>query len=226
MSVLFPDVPNLPGVPQLARNPFSAPTIIAVSANVLTALFGNLLSPELWSIQDSSGNDVIVPDNFLEFEHRPRWRVSDFPVQGTATTPTAFANYNKVKLPAEWRVRISKSGTLADRQALLTALDAAANNVALYSIITPERTYKNVDIQYYDVVREGGEGAYFLTHIDIYFIEVVPVQAQYSTTTLSNAQNSSAQPISAAGTIAPQQVTGSIANQAANAYRNLAFGAL
>jgi hypothetical protein len=232
MSVLVPNVPNLPGVPQVGRLPGAvSPTGISIASNIVGTLLGNAfgINASAWGIFDSSGKTVVIPDAVLEFEHHPRWRISDFPVQGTATAPTAFASYNKVKLPFECRMRICKASSLSDRQALLTALDTAANSIALYTITTPERNYQNADIESYDVVRttEGmrARDAYFLTEIDIHFIEIVSVQAQYSTTALQNAQNPSAQPQSVSGITIPQAASGALANQAAAASLSGAFGA-
>jgi hypothetical protein len=226
MSVSFPNVPNFPGVPQLARAAVPTPSSIAVTLGgaVLTALFGLVSTQSQWGIFDASGNAIFEPDSVLEFEHHPRWRISDFPVQGTGTTPTAFASYNKVKLPYDARVRMSKGSTLADRQTFLKALDAAANSIALYTILTPEYSYQNCDIEYYDVVRSFGEGAYFLTEVDVYFKQIVSVQAQYSTTTLQNASNPSALPQSVAGTVQLQPISLAAATQTANASLATAFG--
>ena len=232
MSVLFPDVPQLPGVPQLARLAGVSPaTVISIGGAVLGSLFGNTLTSAQsgWGIYDSNNNLVVVADSILEFEHHPHWRISDFPVQGSGTVPTSFASYNKVKLPYEARVRLCKAGTLADRQLLLSALDNAANNTALYSIVTPERTYKNADIQSYDLVRstdgDRAPDAYFLTQVDINFIEVISVQAQYSTTVMQNAQNPSAQPQNSLGTVQLQPISGPSANLVTNATLSNAFGA-
>ena len=232
MSVLFPDVPQLPGVPQLARLAGVSPaTVISIGGAVLGSLFGNTLTSAQsgWGIYDSNNNLVVVADSILEFEHHPHWRISDFPVQGSGSVPTSFASYNKVKLPYEARVRLCKAGTLADRQLLLSALDNAANNTALYSIVTPERTYKNADIQSYDLVRstdgDRAPDAYFLTQVDINFIEVISVQAQYSTTVMQNAQNPSAQPQNSLGTVQLQPISGPSANLVTNATLSNAFGA-
>ena len=220
MSVLFPDVPQLPGVPQLARLAGVSPaTVISIGGAVLGSLFGNTLTSAQsgWGIYDSNNNLVVVADSILEFEHHPHWRISDFPVQGSGTVPTSFASYNKVKLPYEARVRLCKAGTLADRQLLLSALDNAANNTALYSIVTPERTYKNADIQSYDLVRstdgDRAPDAYFLTQVDINFIEVI------------NAQNPYAQPQNSLGTVQLQPISGPSANLVTNATLSNAFGA-
>ena len=232
MSLLFPNVPNLPGVPQLARLPLPTQpvgTLVTfVGGAALSSLFGLLSTQNQWGIFDASGNAVVMPDSILDFEHHPRWRISDFPVQGTGTAPTAFATYNKVKLPFDCRVRMSKGGTLADRHAFLTALDAAANSIALYTILTPEYPYQNCDIEYYDLVRSTqgtqADGAYFLTEVDVYFKQIVPVQAQYTTTALQSAANPSALPQENSGAVLPQSVPSSVAAQAGNASLAGAFG--
>ena len=215
MSVLFPNVPNLPGVPQLARAEGQVFSAIQLTG-AITSLFGFSSGQQQWGIVDANGDSVLTPDSYIEFEHHPKWRVSTYPVQGTATTPSAFASYDKVKLPAEWRMRCTKGGNLSDRQTILNTLDSLANTIALYSILTPEKSYPNVDIQSYDIVREGGNGAFWLSEIDIYFIEIIPVTAQYSTTQLSNATNTSA---------IPQAVNGNVAAQVASQYASLASGA-
>jgi hypothetical protein len=232
VSVTFPNVPNLPGVPQLARAalPSATSITVAIGGAVLSSLFGLLTQQNQWGIYDSSGALVFEPDSILEFEHHPKADISDFPVQGTGTNPTSFASYNKVVLPYDARVRMSKGSTLAERQQFLNALDTAYQSIALYTIITPEKTYSNCDILNYDLVRstDGARavGAYFLTEIDVYFRQILSVQAQYSTTTLQNASNPSAQPQAATGNVQLQPISLSAATQASNASLTSAFGAL
>lgn len=231
MSVTFPNVPNAPGVPQVARAFLPNPTSIAVTLGgaVLTALFGLISSQSQWGILDSTGAFVLEADSILEFEHHPKWDIPDFPVQGTGTSPTSFASYNKVQLPFDIRVRMSKGSTLTDRQQFLKALDAAANSIALYTILTPEFTYQNADILNYDVVRssqgDSANGAFFLTEIDVFFRQILSVQAQYSTTVLQNASNPSALPQSTTGAVLPQDVSGQYAALANGASLSGAYGA-
>lgn len=233
MSVTFPDVPNYPGVPQLARAFLPSPSSVAVSIGgaALSSLFGSLVQSVQWAIYDSAGDAVIVPDSFLDFEHHPHWDIPDFPVQGTGSNPTAFATYNKVKLPFDIHMRMSKStGGVAGRYQFLKALDAAADSIALYTIVTPEMTYSNADILDYDIVRttEGmsASGAYFLTEVDVTFRQIIPVSAQYSTTTLQNASNASARPQSVTGPVIPLDLTGSIQSEVSSASFAGAFGSL
>jgi hypothetical protein len=241
VSITFPNVPNLPGVPQLARAALPNENTVLVTAGglALSSLFGLISTSSQWGIFNAAtGAAVFVPDSILEFEHHPRWRISDFPIQGTGATPTAFASYNKVKLPFDCRVRMSKGSTLADRANFLTALDAAANTLDLYNIMTPEYSYQNCNIEYYDVVRSTqglqADGAFFLTEVDVYFKQIVVVTAQYSTTALlgtappfylDNATNPSALPSDNLGTVLPQDPPTALATQAGNASLAGAFGA-
>lgn len=232
MSVTFPNVPNFPGVPQIARATLPNPSSVAVTLGgaVLSSLFGLISSQSQWGIYDSNHNLVFEPDSILEFECRPKADISDFPVQGDSSgNPTSFASYNKVVLPWDARVRMSKGSTLADRQQFLKSLKTAFNSVGLYTIITPEETYSSCDILNYDIVRttEGqrATGAYFLHEIDVYFRQILSVQAQYSTTALANASNPSALPQSVTGAVLPGFATGAIANQAAAASLSGAYGA-
>jgi hypothetical protein len=231
MSVTFPNVPNAPGVPQVARAFVPTPTSIAVTLGgaVLASLFGLISAQSQWGILDSSGNFVLEADSILEFEHHPKWDISDFPVQGTGNNPTSFASYNKVKLPFETRVRMSKGSTLAQRQQFLKALDAAADSIALYTVITPELSYPNADILNYDLVRSSqgdrADGAFFLSEIDIYFRQIITIQAQYSTTALQNASNPSAVPMASNGAVLPQDVAGQYATLASGASLSGAYGA-
>lgn len=232
MSVTFPNVPNFPGVPQLARAALPNPTSIAVTigGKVLSSIFGAISSTPLqWGILDANANFVLQADSILELEHHPRWDIPDFPVQGNGNTPTAFASYNKVKLPFDVRVRMSKGSTLTERMQFLKALDAAADSIALYTILTPEYNYANADILNYDVVRSSqgdrADGAFFLTEVDVYFRQIISVHAQYSTTVLQNASNPSALPQSTTGAVLPQFASGALANQAVSASLSGAYGA-
>lgn len=231
MSVTFPNVPNYPGVPQLARAVLPTPSSVAVSIGgaVLSSLFGLIATQSQWGVYDSSGDLVFEPDSFLEFECHPKSDISDFPVQGENGDPTSFASYNKVLLPWDSRIRMSKGSELTDRQQFLKSIKTAFNSIGLYTIITPEETYQNCDILNYDIVRtsEGtrATGAYFLAEIDVYFKQILSVQAQYSTTALANAANPSAQPQLVAGAVLPQDLSGQIQTEASSASYAGAFGA-
>lgn len=216
----FPNVPKLPGVPQLLRSsnfPASPGPVIAggvAAVRLLRALF----SKPKWGIYKQTppptaatpdniptvtvrGNvqPIIVPDSVLDFGYRNEYDVADFPIQDGR-----FASYNKVANPYEASVRLSKGGSESDRQTFLTQIEAVLRTLDLYYILTPERTYVNVNLIRFELTRRGAGGAYFLTEVDLYFREVRSVTAQYTQTAIitQNAQNPSALPVTNRGTVA------------------------
>lgn len=199
----FPNVPNLSGVPFLVREALNFPpstiTNIAVP-EAATQLWAAAQSGTPWGILNDSFVTVVTPDSFLNFENRNEWRLSDYPVQ-----QGSFASYNKVILPFEASVRLSKGGTLSERQAFIKSIDAIAGDTNLYTIFSPEKAYQDVNVTRYEVTRRGAEGAYFLCEVDIYFRQILQVPAQYSTTAANttNAQNPAATPPVNQGTLQP-----------------------
>lgn len=222
----FPNVPKLPGVPQLLRsNSFPAspgPLIGGVVAvgRLLQALFaqptwgiykqlppaGNI-SVTIGGVTVNStpaparGNiqPVVTPDNVLDFGYRNDYETSDYPVQDGG-----FFSYNKVANPYEASVRMSKGGSVQDRQKFLSQIESILGTTDLYYILTPERTYKNVNPMRFELTRRGAGGAYFLTEVDLFFREIRSVTAQYTTTAVAttNAQQPSAQGVTNAGSVA------------------------
>jgi hypothetical protein len=186
---LYPNVPNLPGVPQLLRNPLfpasPAPTLGTPAAQ--DSLWQASQMQAAWGIYDSTGTTLVVtPDSVLDFDNRNEWRVSNFPIQAGG-----FASYNKVTVPFEVSVRMSKGGSVSDRTAFLNQIKAIASDTNLYTILTPEQTYQNCNITRYEVSRRGASGAFFLTEVDVFFVQIIQVTAQYSNASqlTQNAQN-------------------------------------
>lgn len=218
---LFPNVPKLPGVPQLLRSPnFPAgpPPIVGVAV-ALGRLWQALFAQPVWGIfrreePTTASTDgietvtvvaervpVIVPDTILEFGYRNEFSISDYPTQRGA-----FASYDKVNNPAEIVLRMSKGGSERQRKAFLDSIDAIAGDLLFYDIITPEKTYFNVNVIRQEVLRRGPRGAAMLAETDIYFREIREVSASYSTTQVvtENPQNPSAEPVTNVGSVQGQ----------------------
>lgn len=212
----FPNVPNLPGVPQLPRlgkfasSPPLIVGLVAAGAQIFRAFF----TRPVWGIfkevaqtpdvtEDENGVQtvevtgpkklvpVVVPDNILEMSYRNEWNVPDYPVEDGG-----FANYNKVNNPYEITLRMTKGGSVSDRQDFLNQLDEIADSLDLYQIITPEKTYHDANIIRVEYARRGVKGAYFLEEVDVVVKEIRTVTAQYTTTAAGtqNAQDASAVP--------------------------------
>lgn len=170
--------------------------------------------PPKWGVFDSNGNSVLSQDSVLELIRKSEYRVSDFPVQAGA-----FASYNKVKRPSEIQLRVSKGGTVSDRRVLLNQIANLCASLAVYRVMMPEGYYQDMNPYRYEVSRRGPHGAYFLTEVDIYFIQIMQVTAQYTTTAVNttNASAASAQPVSNNGSISPQVPDSSLSTTAASA---------
>jgi hypothetical protein len=103
--------------------------------------------------------------------------VSDFPVERGS-----FASYNKVEAPATPSVKIFLQGTEAQRTSFLKAIDKACKSTGLYSVVTPEMTYKGYSIERYDYSRTAQHGATLLA-VTLSLKEVRQVSAKLTKTT-------------------------------------------
>lgn len=219
----FPNVPFLLGVPQLVRALLFQPAnTVTLGAQAQHNLWASAQVVPSWGVFDANGNKVINPDNVFAFSDRAEWRESDYPVQrGT------FASFNKVAVPFEDMVRMTKGGSLSDRQQFLKSIDDIAGDTNLYSVRTPEKTYLNMNILRRELLRRSSEGAYFL-EVDIFFRNIIEQTPQYSSTAAdtANAQNPSALPVVNQGNVQAVPLTSaqsSTGAQAANAIAQAPF---
>ena len=157
---LYPLVPNVPGVPALLRG--GAAVVATLTGGLinpnpaLDELFG--ADPVLWGIFESlTGNTLVIADSIVSFDYRNASRLADYPQEAGA-----FASYNKVNNPFDIKIRMTRSGSASDRALFIAALDAAADSLTLYDVRTPEKQFKNVNIEGWDYRREGTNGAYII----------------------------------------------------------------
>ncbi len=175
----FPNVPNLPGVPQIARSllfPPSAPPTAGTNATS-GALWHSTQAGPTWGVFDSSNAAVLKPDSVQDFGWRQEYKVSNYPVQNGQ-----FASFNKVRVPFESSIIASKGGTLPERVAFLQQVDKIVASLSLYTIITPEKSYLNCNVTRAELMRRGSANANYFD-VELFFIEISQVSAQYSTTT-------------------------------------------
>lgn len=171
----YPNVPVFPGVPPVLRAP-------GATDNGTTRLTGDKSLAESanarWGIFTTGGLLVLNADNVANFEYGGERRASDFPLEGGQ-----FESYNKVAVPFDVRITLSKGGTLADRQAFLDTADGILDDLKLYNIVTPERVYKNVNCNGLRMSRTAVNGATMLT-AEFMFVEI----RQSATATVSNSR--------------------------------------
>lgn len=197
-------MPDAPGVPQVPRSPDVPPPPEAISASndaTQAQLTRAAHAAAAWGVFDTSFQVALKVDSVLDFDVRNEWRISNFPIE-----KGSFASYNKVAVPFELSVRVAKIGTgVGDRAQFLADVSTLAKDLKLYTILTPERAYDKCNITRYEVTRRGAEGAYSLTEVDLFFVQILEVTAQYSTTQAAtqNAQLPVSQPPVSRGIVQP-----------------------
>lgn len=178
---VFPNVPDLPGVPPVPRKLGIAS--IAAGALYLSDLFQFPVS-ETWGVFDSNGNQVLSPDSFLGIRYRNSNHISDYPVEDGA-----FASYNRVQTPFDAHVSLAKGGTLDERQAFMKAVEALFAPIDLYTLITPELTYSDVSIEDHEYERRTRNGAHIIiAHIHFLQVRILPNPGVYAQPTATSPQ--------------------------------------
>lgn len=202
-TIMFPDIPLYPGVPQLLR-----PISQAIAANPVlsiglgtaeTLLITALNQAPQWGIFDQSGNQLGINSSSggilsavastllaqirgnnptvlstFDFEYRRENKISDF-----KTEAGGFAQYNKVQMPATPRVTLILDGSENDRTAFLEAMEDAANSTELYNVVTPEIVYANYNIVSYQYARKASKGLTLLI-VEVFLEEVRSVSSSYA----------------------------------------------
>ncbi len=175
----FPDVPNLPGVPPLVRDPNAGSGVIGIITSLLTgdnpSVLAQAFGPQ-WGVFDSNNQPLVIPDSVTGFTFSAEARLEKYPIEGGS-----FADYNKVFTPFEPRVMMTKSGSPSDRTAFLQALMSLRNSFDVCNVVTPEITYVSVNCNHFDYDRKAAKGA-TLIEADVHFEQVI----QTATATFSN----------------------------------------
>ncbi|KAK0360158.1 hypothetical protein LTR94_028400 [Friedmanniomyces endolithicus] len=162
---IFPNVPIAPGVPAVLR---SDATQVLAGVGLLTvdSTDVNQLASSQWGIYRSGGGLALWPDNITAVNFRGEYRVADYPVE-----QGGFESYDKVAMPFDATVRMTKGGTLADRDAFIKDVQAIRGDRKIYHVSTPEASYLNVNIVNVQIDRtlESGAG---LIIVDISLREI------------------------------------------------------
>lgn len=125
---------------------------------------------------------AIIPDSILSVDYDREWAIASYPQERGA-----FQNYNKIQLPFENRVQITKGGTITEKQLFINTLEAMAASLNLFDIVTPEQTFFNVNIYKISLSRYADSGASLLTY-DVSFQEIrTSAVAKFSDTVDKNA---------------------------------------
>lgn len=142
--------------------------------------------------------------------------VSDFPVERGG-----FAAYNKVEAPATPTVKLCLQGSESARKGFLDAIDAACKSTNLYSVVTPEVTYKDFSIERYDYQRRASRGATLLI-VSLTLKEIRQVSAQFTKSQqIKDPKNAGASPESDTGKVQPKAPDQSTLRKAVSKFGNI-----
>jgi len=162
---VYPNVPDVPGVPPLLRNPLVAAVVpqLLFADSVVGWGFG--LAPA-WGIYGQSGVPVVIADTVRGIEYKKEWVIATYPMESGA-----FASYDKVETPYTAIVSFTSGGSLADRQILLDSIGAVSGDLKLYDVVTPEKVYTSANLQRLGYRRNGGRDSGMIT-VDVALLEI------------------------------------------------------
>ena len=151
---VYPDVPATAGVPPVNRS-VDNPADSSPSAQLTSDSSGIAQqASRQWGIYTQAGAMALNPDNIAAFSYDAEYRIADYAIE-----QGGFVSYDKVAVPFDTTVRMSKGGLLADRTAFLAAIETIRVDTNLYNIITPEATYMGVNMARISIERSAESGA-------------------------------------------------------------------
>lgn len=122
------------------------------------------------------GAPVLLADSIVAVEYKKEWAISDYPIERGQ-----FETYNKVRTPFEARVVMTRSG-FGLRSLFIANIEAIAESLLLYDIVTPDCVFLNCNVNHFDYSRTATNGANLLT-VSLWFQEVRIEAASFFTAT-------------------------------------------
>jgi hypothetical protein len=146
------------GIPQLLNNTSNAiNTIVLLIADSQTVV--NMFGAPKWGIfQSQSTTPLLVPDSVVSVDIRQDWRVSDYPIE-----PNSFESYNKVIVPGEIRIVMSKGGSDSERKDFMDAFDNLGDSLVPFDIVMPDGTWPSFTLSHYSLRRTATNGVTLIT---------------------------------------------------------------
>lgn len=129
---------------------------ISAGISLLTAdaysLLSSVVGTSQWGLY-LYGAPVVVADTVTSFDIDKQWTISNYPVENGA-----FLSYDKVYRPFTGTFRFTAGGSEANRQALLTAVEAISPGTTIYDMVTPEMVYSSVTVVGFSNKRNANSG--------------------------------------------------------------------
>jgi hypothetical protein len=191
----IPDAPGVPNLPDYSPNPVVLLFADAISS-ILSFFSGGPTGG--WGIF-LNGGQAFPYNSVIDFDFKQDYTLADEPIE-----EGSFVSYDKVQHPFDVRMRVASGPSPSDRQALLVAARAAAADLNLYTVVTPEDVYDSCNITHVDWKRSSDNGVGIVV-VDFWFQEI----RQSATSTLSNTQSPTTAGAQSAGNVAPVSNTSS-----------------
>ena len=151
-----PTVPLAPGVPPVGPGGGDVPAVRPLggdSSNIeLSASYGG------WDLFDNGGGFVLDFDSVRQMEDSKDWNTPSYPIEGGG-----FQTFNKVETPGEVQVVVTKGGTVAAKASFLSAVADLCASLTLCAIVTPEQTFRNMNLLHFSKTRTADSGATLLS---------------------------------------------------------------
>ncbi|MCM1513235.1 MAG: hypothetical protein NC112_09050 [Oxalobacter formigenes] len=154
---------------------------VVLSTRVLNTTIGDIIGGG-----KSQNVPVVEIDSMVMLDARSDTQVSDYRLE-----MGGYASYNKVPQPEQINVVMTRGGRLADRTAFIEWLDKNVAETSVYNIVTPEKVFKDVTLESYEVLRESQRGGASLIEARCVFRQIRQVKAIVSgeKATTENAQS-------------------------------------
>lgn len=155
-SLLAPINPSL-GL-QVSSAVSTIKSLVGLFNQMQTAQTSTIAKPtvvkQTWGLYTSSLSKALAPDTIAVVNYQQDHRISDFPIE-----EGGFTTYNKVRVPQVFQVRMVKGGTKQERTDFIKAYKEIENDTNLYSVVTPEYIFPNVNIMSGQINRTMESGA-------------------------------------------------------------------
>lgn len=129
------------------------------TANITTSFFtqnsASLGSTKVTNIK-VKGNYALTPDSFVKFEYKENHKIPNYPVE-----QGSFQSYNKVTLPYEIKLIVTKVG-IFDIPPFINQILLLLNSTDILSIVTPDKIYNSANLINFDYRKEARNGATLL----------------------------------------------------------------
>lgn len=174
---------------------------------VLSTPIGTTTIGELIGGQSSGVSPVVTVDSIRSLDSRHETQVCDYRIE-----QGGFASYNKVQVPDMVMIEMARGGGLTNRKTFLSWLETNVQNPTVYDIVVPERTYQNMTLESYEVIRDADNGGASLIIARCAFRKIMTAIPVFPST--ANASTENAQSANDAPTSLAQRVSASVMSAA------------